>query len=44
MAAEPIPTANATTIPMGRLVPSAIPAAAPTTSTRRPAYRKGRAM
>jgi hypothetical protein len=43
MAADPIPTAKATAIPMGRLVPSAIPAAAPIPTTHRPAYRNGRA-
>ena len=44
MAADPIPTANAATIPMGRAVPSAIPAAAPIPTTSRPVYRNGRAM
>jgi len=42
--ADPIPTAKAATIPMGRLVPSAIPATAPTPTTARPTYRSGRAM
>jgi hypothetical protein len=37
MAADPIPTAKATTIPMGRLVPSAMPATAPITTTSWPA-------
>jgi hypothetical protein len=41
---RPAPTANAATIPMGRVVPRAIPAAAPMPSTHRPAYRNGRAM
>ena len=36
MAADPIPTAKAATIPMGRLVPSAIPAAAPIPTTESP--------
>ena len=44
MAADPIPTAKAATIPIGRLVPSAIPAAAPIPTTDRPTYRNGRAM
>lgn len=44
MAADPSPTARAATMPMGRPVPSAIPATAPTPTTQRPAYRNGRAM
>jgi hypothetical protein len=44
MAADPIPTANAATVPMGRLVSSAIAATAPMPTTARPTYRNGRAM
>ena len=36
MAADPSPTARAATMPMGRPVPSAIPATAPTPTTQRP--------
>ena len=43
MAADPTPTAKAATIPMGKAVPSAIPATAPTPTTSRPTYRNGRA-
>jgi hypothetical protein len=44
MAADPTPTANVASIPIGRLVPRAIPATAPSPTTARPRYRNGRAM
>ena len=43
MAADPTPTAKAATIPIGRAVPNATPAAAPSPTTTRPRYRNGRA-
>ena len=43
MAADPIPTAKAATIPMGKAVSSAMAASAPIPTTARPTYRSGRA-
>ena len=40
MAADPIPTAKAAIIPMGRVVPNAIPATDPSPTTDRPTFRK----